>query len=82
MTLLQNFNKYNKSNLGFYHTGMQWDNYNYYNAFMGSFCKVEHESSKASGMAIRMRLGNVNTVNDLEMKLPAWRMLMLEESRY
>jgi len=79
--LLQSFNKFNQENR-LNNADMSWEKYNYYNAFMGSFCKLDHQGSKASGMAIRMRLGSLNTVNAMEMKLPAWRTSMLEEKRH
>ena len=82
LSLVQNLEKYNFNSIKFYDASRHWENYNYYNSFMGSFCKFEHQSSTASGMAIRMRLGNLNTVNSMEMKLPAWQKIMLEESRY
>ena len=50
-----------------------------YNLHLGAFCKLENNISDQTKFAVRLRLGEVQYVDQLEMKLPAYRLLDFED---
>jgi len=51
---------------------------NYASKYFGAFCKFENSSFKKSNIPIKFRLGNLQYVDELERKLPAYRLIQLE----
>lgn len=52
-------------------------NSNYHNS-LGMFCKMENQISQSSNINFRMRLGNLQYVDALEMKIPSYRIPNVE----
>lgn len=49
-----------------------------YKLHYGVFCKIEDRFSEKAGFPVRMRLGNLEYVNNLELKVPAYKRILLE----
>ncbi len=45
---------------------------------LGAFCKIENSLSKNTHFPIRLRLGTVQYVDQLEYKIPAYKLIQLE----
>ena len=51
---------------------------NYASKYFGAFCKLENSSFKKSKIPIKFRLGNLQYVDALERKIPAYRLIQFE----